>query len=509
MSNYIVEMRDIEKSFASIQAIKKGQFNLRKGEIHSLIGENGAGKSTMMKILYGMHDVDSGQIMIRGKDYPKLTTKEAIELGIGMVHQEFMLVDDLSVIENVILGFEPRRGAWINFAEAQKIIQKYIDEYQLSVQLNKKVKSIPIGEAQRVEIIKALFRGAEILILDEPTAVLTPQESRQLFEILRELKMDGKSIIFISHKLQEVMDISDRITVMRQGEFVGTVDKNETNTAELARMMVGRDVLLDVERVPVQIGETVLEVNNLWTSGSREISKIRGLSFKVHAGEIVGIAGIDGNGQSELIEAITGLRKVEKGYVKLRAKEIQNLSVAKIREAGIGHIPEDRNTRGLNRQATIEENLIVTELDKYSRAGILNSDSVRQNAQDLIERFDIRPAKADLKTQNMSGGNAQKVVVAREVASNSPLLIACQPTRGVDIGAIESIRSVLNEVKRAGGAILLVSAELEEIMSLSDRILVMYEGAISGEVSYAEANREKIGMLMMGGRSSENAQHGK
>lgn len=500
MVDYVIEMNDIQKNFGEIQAVKDGQFNLRPGEIHSLIGENGAGKSTMMKLLYGMYPHDSGDIIVRGQVQKDLTPRKAIDMGIGMVHQEFMLVNELTVLENIILGFEPCKGGAIDFPAATKEIRKYIDQYHLNVQLNKKIIDIPIGEAQRVEIIKTLFRGAEILILDEPTAVLTPQETVQLFEILNELRKDGKSIIFISHKLQEVMEISDRITVMRQGEFVGTVNKDETNTAELARMMVGRDVLLDVSREVAKVGENVLEIDNLWCPGVRELSKIRGLSLNVRKGEIVGIAGIDGNGQTELVEAITGLIPVEKGEIFINGKKAGNKSPRKIRSMGLGHIPEDRNVRGLNRKATIKANLIADDFrENFTKGFVLDKKHIEDFANTMIDRFDIRPANPDLPTSAMSGGNAQKVVVAREVAGENDLLIACQPTRGVDIGAIESIRNILNEEKKKGAGILLVSAELDEIISLSDRILVMYEGRITGEMTAEEATREEIGMLMMGG----------
>lgn len=317
MNDYIVEMKKIRKTFGEVQAVKKGEFNLKKGEIHSLIGENGAGKSTMMKMLYGMYGIDDGEIIIGGEKVENLSPKIAIEKGIGMVHQEFMLVDELTVLENVILGFEPRKGLTIDFDSARKNIQKYIDHYGMDVQLNKKINQISVGEAQRVEIIKTLTRGANIIILDEPTAVLTPQETQRLFEILQNLKNDGKSIVFISHKLNEIMQISDRISVMRQGEYMGTVDKKDTNQAELAKMMVGREVFLNIEKKQAHIGDTVLKIDNLWTSGEKEMSKIRGVSLEVKSGEIVGIAGIDGNGQSELIEAICGLRKVEKGSILL------------------------------------------------------------------------------------------------------------------------------------------------------------------------------------------------
>lgn len=501
MDQYIVEMNEIDKSFGDVRAVKSCKFNLRKGEIHSLIGENGTGKSTMMKLLYGIYPIDSGIIKINGNITENLTPSLAIQNGIGMVHQEFMLVDELTVLENIILGFEPRKKVTIDFQKAKIEIQKYIDDYHMDVQLNKKINQISVGEAQRVEIIKTLYRGANILILDEPTAVLTPIETEKFFEILEDLKKDGKSIVFISHKLDEVMKISDRITVMRQGEYKSTLDKKQTNPAELARLMVGRDILLDVKKEILTVGQKILEVKELWTSGEKELSKIRGIDLEVYAGEIVGIAGIDGNGQSELIEAITGLRNVEKGDILLNGKSIANLSPKKIRDRGISHIPEDRNLRGLNRNLSIMDNMIATCIDHkpFSNGILLNKKAIEKHTQELIEKFDIRPNNPYYITQSLSGGNAQKIVVAREVSEKSDLLIATQPTRGVDIGAIESIREILNDVKKQNRGILLVSADLEEILSLSDRVIVMYEGRISGELSCNEANRSTVGDLMMGG----------
>lgn len=504
MEDYIIEMKDIQKNFEFVKAVVNGQFNLRQGEIHSLIGENGAGKSTMMKIMYGIYPKDGGEIRIRGQVVDKITPKFAIGQGIGMVHQEFMLVDELTVLENIILGFEPRNKWSIDFAKARKDIQTYIDDYNMDIQLNKRINQISVGEAQRVEIIKTLYRGAEVLIFDEPTAVLTPQETDKFFEILQNLKKDGKSIVFISHKLNEVMEISDRITVMRQGMFEGTVDVEETSPADLARRMVGRDVLLRVEKEEVQSGKVVLEVKDLWTSGDKEISKIRGIDLEVRAGEILGVAGIDGNGQSELIEALTGLRKVEKGSVILDGKDITNLSPKNIRKSGLTHIPEDRNLRGLSRPMSIMDNMVAVKVDEapFARSIALNRKEIKKHAEELIERFDVRPKNPENLTKALSGGNAQKIVVAREVDAGGKLLIAAQPTRGVDIGAIESIRNILNEVKVAGTGILLVSADLEEVLSLSDRVAVMYEGRIMDVIDSREANRDNVGFLMMGGKEA-------
>lgn len=501
MSNsYCLEMSNIKKSFGNIKAIQNGNFNLKKGEIHSLIGENGAGKSTMMKIAYGLYAPDEGDIFIKNEKYESLNPKKSIDIGIGMVHQEFMLVKELTVLENIILGFEKRNGAAINFEASKKEINRYIDTYKMDIQINKRIEQISVGEAQRVEIIKTLYRGAEILIFDEPTAVLTPQETKEFFKILNTLKESGESIVFISHKLNEVMEISDRITIMRQGQYIDTVNKTDTNVKELAKMMVGRDVFLNVEKKKSNVSDVVLKVDDLWTSGEKELSKIRGISFDVKAGEIVGIAGIDGNGQSELIEAICGLRKIEKGNVYLDNVNITNKSPLKIRESGLSHIPEDRNLRGLNRSLNIAENIIALKFNKkpYANNLIMNDKEIINTTNKLIDKFDIRPAEALVATTHLSGGNAQKVVVAREVDANGKLLIASQPSRGVDIGAIESIRKILNEEKEKGKAILLVSADLEEILSLSDRIIVMYEGAITGTLTPEEANDENLSLLMVG-----------
>ena len=501
MSEFVVEMKNIVKSFGEVRAVKDGQFNLIKGEIHSLIGENGAGKSTMMKLLYGMYSIDSGEIIVKGQTMGKLDPKLAIQHGIGMVHQEFMLVNDLTVLENVILGFEPKKGLQIDFDKARKEIQHFIDQYNMEIQLDKKVSQISVGEAQRVEIIKTLMRGADIIILDEPTAVLTPQETKKLFEILNNLKKEQKSLVFISHKLNEVMEISDRISVMRQGLHMGIVSKEETSPLDLTKKMIGREVFLHIDKTYEKAGKRILDVQDVWIPSQKESSKIRGLSLHVNEGEIVGIAGIDGNGQSELIEAITGLRPVEKGHIFLDGKEITNLSPKKVREVGLAHIPEDRNTRGLNRTMSIEENLVAVEVDKapFSRGMVMNTAAMDRHSEEMVKRFDIRPTDYKLPTSSLSGGNAQKVVVAREVSMNKKLLVAAQPTRGVDIGAIESIQKTLEEAKKNGAGVLLVSTELEEITSLSDRIIVIHEGTITGELSAGEANENNLGLLMMGG----------
>ena len=510
MSEYVVEMKNIVKSFGEVRAVQDGEFTLTKGEIHSLIGENGAGKSTMMKLLYGMYPIDSGEIKVKGVLMGKMDPKIAIQNGIGMVHQEFMLVNDLTVLENVILGFEPKKGLKIDFEKARKEIQHFIDQYNMEIQLDKKVSQISVGEAQRVEIIKTLMRGADIIILDEPTAVLTPQETRKLFEILNNLKKEQKSLVFISHKLNEVMEISDRISVMRHGLYMGSVSKAETSPLDLTKKMIGREVFLNIDKTYEKVGTRVLDVQDVWIPSQKETSKIRGLSLHVNQGEIVGIAGIDGNGQSELIEAITGLRPVEKGHIFLNGKEITNQSPKKVREAGLAHIPENRNTRGLNRTMSIEDNLIAVQVDKspFTKWMMMNVPAMDQYAKEMVDQFDIRPSDYHLPTSSLSGGNAQKVVVAREVSMNKKLLVAAQPTRGVDIGAIESIQRTIEEAKKNRTGVLLVSTELEEITSLSDRIIVIHEGKITGELKANEANENNLGLLMMGGTIQEHAEKG-
>lgn len=504
MSEYVVEMKDIVKTFGTVQAVKAGQFNLRKGEIHSLIGENGAGKSTMMKLLFGMYPVDSGDIVIKGEKVEHLDPKTAIGRGIGMVHQEFMLVNELTVLENIILGFEPKKGLTIDFDKARQDVKQYIDQYDMSVQLDKKISQISVGEAQRVEIIKTLMRGADTIILDEPTAVLTPQEARRLFEILNNLKKDGKSLVFISHKLNEVMEISDRISVMRQGRYMGTVKKDETSPLDLTKRMIGREVFLNIDKTYEKAGETILEVRDIWVPSGKETSKIRGMSLSVREGEIVGIAGIDGNGQSELVEAITGLRKVEKGSVVLNGKDITNFRPRKVREYGMAHIPEDRNRMGLNRTMSIEDNLVAVRLDEppFTKGHLIQKKDQDAYSEEMVKQFDIRPTDYRLTTSSLSGGNAQKVVVAREVSMKKKLLVASQPTRGVDVGAIELIRNTLEQAKKEGAGVLLISAELEEIISLSDRIIVIHEGKITGEMMASEANENNLGLLMMGGHDT-------
>ena len=509
-SELVVEMYGIYKQFPYVQAVTNGSFELRKGEIHSLIGENGAGKSTLMKILYGLYDKDAGEIFIHGKKTEKFNTHRAIDMGVGMVHQEFMLVNELTVMENIILGYETtKKFGFIDPVKANEMISEYIKTYSLEVQPEKIVNNIPVGEMQRVEIIKALYRGADILILDEPTAVLAPQEADKLFEILKNMRDDGKAVVFISHKLGEVMEISDRITVMRGSKCITTVNKEDTNPRELSRLMVGRDVPLDTVRIPANPGKPVLKVKDLFVLGQRALSTIKRISFEVRAGEILGIAGVEGNGQRELAEAIAGLLEAQEGTILLDDVDVTNRSPKYIRDKGLAHIPEDRNLRGLCKDFSAYDNLsaLDTNNNKLTKWYWRREKPIADYCDGVIKKFDIRPPTGKALASSFSGGNAQKIVVAREVEAHKKLLIAAQPTRGVDVGAIESIRDILNKVKQDGLAVLLISADLDEILSLSDRICVLHEGRIAGEFDGNNVDIEKLGMLMTsgGGTGAESA----
>lgn len=503
MREVAIEMRGITKRFPRVVANDQVDFKVHKGEIHALVGENGAGKSTLMKILYGLYQKDRGQIFIRGKERDIFSPSVAISQGIGMVHQHFMLIPPLTVAENVVLGREPRRGRIFNDRKkAIKEVSRLSERYGLKVDPEAKVEDLSVGLEQRVEIIKVLYRGAEILILDEPTAVLTPQEVKELFNILRSLKEEGKTIIFITHKLKEVMEISDRVTVMRDGKAVGVVETKKTTKEELARMMVGREVLLKVEKGPAQMRGAVLEVKDLEAVNDRGLPALRGVSFKIRAGEILGIAGVEGNGQTELVEVLTGLRRLIRGKVTLWDKEITNASSRKILESRIAHIPEDRHKRGLILDYSVENNLILGSHYRppITKGPRLNFKKIKEFTSKLIEEFDIRPADREIPVNSLSGGNQQKAIVARELSRHPQLLITAQPTRGVDIGAIEFIHGKILEERDQGKAILLVSAELSEVMSLSDRILVMYEGRIVGEVDPKKTNESELGLLMAGAK---------
>jgi general nucleoside transport system ATP-binding protein len=498
----VLEMRGITKRFPGIVANDDVSLDVRKGEVHALLGENGAGKSTLMNILYGLYKPDEGEIRLQGKPAVFTSAKDAIRAGIGMVHQHFMLIPVMTVAENIVLGIEPvRDGVLLDERVAEERVRELSKQYGLAVDPTALIADITVGQQQRVEILKALYRGAEILILDEPTAVLTPQEATELFAIVRSLRADGKSIIFISHKLNEVLEIADRITVLRRGKKIETVPREGATEESLAKAMVGREVLLRVEKPKAQPGEPLLEVENLNVLDDRGIEKVRDVSFSVRAGEIVGIAGVDGNGQSELIDAIAGLRKRESGTIRVAGRSLEHASARDVLDAGLGHIPEDRQRRGLVLEFTIAENIALHDYANPPDAkwGWLFPHKLVERARTLIREFDVRGGGPLTRAGTLSGGNQQKVVAAREIARDPKVLIAAQPTRGLDVGAIEFLHRRLVEEREEGRAILLVSLELDEILSLSDRILVLYEGEIVGEHG-ADVSDAELGLEMLGGR---------
>jgi ABC-type uncharacterized transport system ATPase subunit len=489
----VLEMRGVTKRFPGVLANDHVDFDLRKGEVHALLGENGAGKSTLMNILYGLYRADEGQILLSGKPVTFGSAKDAIDRGIGMVHQHFMLIPVMTVAENIVLEVEPRKaGVLLDYDAAVERVRDISTRFGLAVNPSAKVENISVGQQQRVEILKALYRGAEILILDEPTAVLTPQEAGELFAIIKSLQADGTSIIFISHKLNEVLEIADRITVLRRGKMIDTVPREGATEEGLARMMVGREVLLRVEKRPSEPGDKLLELRNVSVNDDRGLPAVRDVSFDVHAGEIVGLAGVEGNGQSELIEAITGLRSTDSGEVVVGGRTITHPTARKMLDAGVGHIPEDRQRRGLVLEFTIAENIALHDYNRPpdSKWGWLFPRRLIQRAASLIREFDVRGGGPQTRGGALSGGNQQKVVAAREIARDPSVLVAAQPTRG------------LVEERDEGRAILLISLELDEILSLSDRILVMYEGRIVGEHARA-TTEEEIGLEMLGGRRKE------
>jgi general nucleoside transport system ATP-binding protein len=503
----VLELRGITKQFPGVLANDHIDFDLRRGEVHALLGENGAGKSTLMSILYGLYTADSGEILMSGKPVTISSPKHAIELGIGMVHQHFMLIPVMTVTENIVLAQEPRHaGVLLDYDAATKRVRELSESFGLVVDPNARIEKITVGQQQRVEILKALYRGAEILILDEPTAVLTPQEAKELFEIIESLKSQGKSIVFITHKLNEVLEVADRISVLRRGKLVETISREGATEAGLARSMVGREVLLRVEKRPTQPGDTLLKVEDLVVRDDRGLEAVRGLSLEVHANEIVGIAGVDGNGQSELIDALTGLRHPASGHIRIAGHDLRRATAREALDAGLGHIPEDRQRRGLVLDFNLAENLVLHDYGRkpFSKLGWINPRGWLRWARGLLQEFDVRGGGPTTRGGSLSGGNQQKVVIAREVSRNPSVLIAAQPTRGLDVGAIEFVHRRLVEQRDAGKAVLLVSLELEEILSLSDRILVLYEGRIVAEFS-PDVTEEEIGFAMIGGQRSEAA----
>jgi len=494
----MLELRRITKTFGSVIANNDVSLTVHKGTIHAIVGENGAGKSTVMRIAYGFYNADSGEILVDGNVVPIKKPSDAIALGIGMVHQHFMLVDTMTVAENIILGAETGSAAKLDLDEANSKIKKLSEELKLGVNPEAYIEDLSVGQQQRVELLKALYRNAELLILDEPTAVLAPQEVDELFAILRRMKEQGKTIIIITHKLEEVLAISDEVTVMRDGKSVGNVKTSETNAQQLAHLIVGRDVLLRVEKTDANPHDVVLEVKGLSISGKNGLA-VDNVSFTVRSGEIVGIAGIEGNGQTELMETLAGLLKTTGGSVEFAGRDVTNLSARQLKELGIANIPEDRHKRGLLLESDLAENSILGVHYRppvSAVSGLMNGAAINERINDIIKNFDVRPPVSSLPAKSLSGGNQQKLIIGREFELNPKLLLVSQPTRGVDIGAIEFIHRKLIALRDAGTAVLLVSAELEEVTALSDRLLVIRNGEIVAEFDPKTASAEEIGLKM-------------
>ena len=506
-NEYVIEMLNIRKEFPGIVANDDITLQLRRGEIHALLGENGAGKSTLMSVLFGLYQPEKGVIKKNGEVVKINNPNDATALNIGMVHQHFKLVDVFTVLDNIILGAEDVKLGFLQKKEARKKVQALSEKYKRHVDLDAKIEDISVGMQQRTEILKMLYRDNEILIFDEPTAVLTPQEIDELMETMRGFAAEGKSILFITHKLNEIMAVADRVTVLRKGKYVGTVETKNTNKQELSNMMVGRPVQLQVDKVPAQPGEPVLEVSGL--SMVSKISKkdaVKDVSFTVRAGEIVCIAGIDGNGQTELVYGLTGLEKASKGKITLCGKDISGCSIQKRSAAGMSHIPEDRHKHGLVLDDSLENNIVLQRFHepRFQKFGFINKPAVREYAERIIGQYDVRSGQGAITTaRSMSGGNQQKAIIGREIDRENPLLIAVQPTRGLDVGAIEYIHGQLVAQRDAGKAVLLVSLELDEVMNLSDRILVMYEGQIVGELDPKQTTVQELGLYMAGAKRQE------
>ena len=501
---YVIEMLNIRKEFPGIVANDDITLQLRRGEIHALLGENGAGKSTLMSVLFGLYQPEKGVIKKNGEVVKINNPNDATALNIGMVHQHFKLVEVFSVLDNIILGAEDTKFGFLSKKKAREKVQALSDKYKLHVDLDAKVENITVGMQQRTEILKMLYRDNEILIFDEPTAVLTPHEIDELMEIMRGFAKEGKSILFITHKLNEIMAVADRCTVLRKGKYIGTVDIKDTNKQELSNMMVGRPVQLQVEKGEAKPGEPILEVKGLTVpavTGKKDA--VKDVSFTVHAGEIVCIAGIDGNGQSELVYGITGLEKASAGTITLCGKDISKATIHKRNAAGISHIPEDRHKHGLVLDDSLENNIVLQSFqeDRFQKLGFIKKAAVREYANKIIDQYDVRSGQGAVTTaRSMSGGNQQKAIIGREIDRENPLLIAVQPTRGLDVGAIEYIHSQLVAQRDAGKAVLLVSLELDEVMNVSDRILVMYEGEIVGELDPKTTTVQELGLYMAGAK---------
>lgn len=505
-----VQLKEITKRFPGLVANDSIDFELKKGEIHALLGENGAGKSTLMNILFGLYQPDEGEIWINGNKTVIEGASKAIELGIGMVHQHFKLVQPFTVAENIVLGNEPVKGLKIDYKLANEKVRIISERYGLKVDPQARIKDITVGMQQRVEILKTLYRGAEIVIFDEPTAVLTVQEIEELIEIIRNLAAEGKSIIIITHKLKEVMALADSVTVIRRGKVVKTVNTDETNEQQLAELMVGRDVSFEVKKSKRETGEVILSVDSLQMKGEQGKNVLNGVSFNIRSGEIVGIAGVDGNGQSELIYAITGMRKVDSGSVKLNGQDLTNHTPRQVSVAGVGHIPEDRHKHGLVLDFTLSENMILNTYfePEFGRAMFIDYNAMDKLSDRLVNEFDVRSSGIHTHARALSGGNQQKAIIARELHRDPDLLIAVQPTRGLDIGAIEYVHKRLVQARNEGKAILLISFELDELYALSDRIAVMYEGKLMGEVDAERRDDQQLGLMMAGNKTIAAATEG-
>ena len=497
----ILEARSITKRFPGVVANRDVSLKIHRGQIVGLLGENGAGKSTLVKMIYGLYSPDEGEILIDGKPVKLSGPRDAIRRGIGMVHQHFQLVPVFTVAENVILGDEPRRSLFVDMKKATAEVARLAEEYGLQVDVNAKVEDLPVGAQQRVEILKALYRKAEVLIMDEPTAVLTPQETDELLRVMRGFADSGVAVIFITHKLREVLEVADSIEVLRGGEVVGTTTPDQTDQAGLAQMMVGRSVLLRVDKKPAEPGPVVLDVQGLDVDGNLGLPAVRDVSLTVHSGEIVGIAGVEGNGQRELVEALTGLRKSKARSVTINGENAHGASPRAIHAMGVGHVPEDREKDGVVGPYSIADNMVLNRFDEpeFASMGVRNRKAVSTLATELVGEYDVRTPSIQTMTQSLSGDNKQKVVIARELAADPSLLIASQPTRGVDVGSIEFIHSRIVAARDRGAAVLLVSAELDEVLGLADRVLVMYDGRLVAEINAADVDRGQIGRLMAGG----------
>ncbi|NMA84782.1 MAG: ABC transporter ATP-binding protein [Epulopiscium sp.] len=503
----MIEMKQITKKFGEFVANNHIDLTVHKGEIHALLGENGAGKSTLMNILYGLYQATSGEIWIDGQKVNITNPNTAIQHGIGMVHQHFMLVDTFTVVENIILGMETTKGPILDMKTAIQKVEELSKKYGLFVDPVAKIQDITVGMQQRVEILKSLYRGADILILDEPTAVLTPQEIDELIDILKKLAEQGKTIIIITHKLREIKEVADYCTIIRRGEKIDTVKVTDVSEGDLAEMMVGRAVTFDVEKQEIKHGEKVLSIHNIIVEDNRKLKAVDGLSLDVYSGEILGIAGVDGNGQGELVEGITGLRSIKYGSVLLKGKDITNKTPFEIIEAGLNTIPADRQKRGLVLDFTVAENMILENYHKepFSKKGQLNHKEIIDFSKELIDKFDIRPKDHQRLARELSGGNQQKVIIAREITNDPEVLIATQPTRGLDVGAIEYVHKYLIEQRDSGKAVLLISFELDEIMNLSDRIAVIFNGKIVDIIDAKHADEKTLGYLMAGGGKNNEA----